>query len=627
MIKQLLKLLIIFVSFNSHAKWINLEDSPTETQFYNSHTNVNQDGTAEEIIEFRDKILNEEGRSQSSFIKTYNANDSKIKIIEAYTLNNKSKYPIDLKTIEDKPLASAPQGFDQSRQILLSFPKAEIAAEIYLKYSRQIIATHLPNYYSNKIFFATDGCWNSSHRRITSKLPLFIEVNDPDNVLQVIQEQKNGLYNIDIKLKQPICRIGAEASETGIINSHKYTWVTISSIESWNDYAKQLAAKFDEVINQPIPELFLSIVENAKLEKNEIAQLNLITSSVNDKIRYMGYWTSVKGQFIPRDLSLTASTGEGDCKDFTAVTAAILKSLGKYKVQPVLVSREEGELSLAQKLPDSSFYNHVFLKITNQVGKIYWIDPTNQISMAQGIFPDIADKIILILDQQKPDYEKTPAIDPQHAELIFQKNLEIQGDKVINTGLFTLKGETAIWFAGAKLTNSEETIKNKIFSLLSGQYLDEKDKKELLLPDLSSRIVDDLTFKFKYEQNNQLTRTNLGLAMNIRASSVVNGMINSVPNQLADLYIGPNQSVKESIILKNIKLKNIESLNYENDTPWLYIKRSLKINGDDTEITDKIVIKKNFITNEELKTTEYQVFKTALEKNIKNVAVVLPTAE
>ncbi len=243
-----------------------------------------------------------------------------------------------------------------------------------------------------------DGCWNSSHRTIASKLPLYIEVNDPDNVLQITQEHKNGLYNFDIKLKKPICRTGAEASETGIINSHKYTWVTISSLKTWNEYAKALAQKFDEVINQPLPELFLSIVETARLEKNEVAQLNLITSLVNEKIRYMGYWTSVKGQFIPRDLSLTASTQEGDCKDFTAVTAAILKEIGKYKVQPVLVSRGEGELSLAQNIPDSSFYNHVFLKITNKEGKIYWIDPTNQISMAQGIFPDIADKIILILD-------------------------------------------------------------------------------------------------------------------------------------------------------------------------------------------------------------------------------------
>jgi hypothetical protein len=128
--KQLFSILIIFVSFHSYARWINIEDSAIETQFYDSHITINKNGTAEEIIEFKDKILNEEGRSQSSFLKTYNSNDSIINIIEAYTINNDVKYPIDLKTIEDKPLASTPQGFDQIRQILLSFPKAEIGSEI-----------------------------------------------------------------------------------------------------------------------------------------------------------------------------------------------------------------------------------------------------------------------------------------------------------------------------------------------------------------------------------------------------------------------------------------------------------------------------------------------------------------
>ena len=614
--------LLLALSFTAEARWANLDDASIEMKFYNSEIKVNKNGTSEEIVEFQKKILKESGRSEvASFRIFYNSSIEKVKIIDAYTIYDGVKYQVELDKIEDKPIASTGQGFNQQKQIMISFPKAEVGAEIYLKVSNPITKTALNDFYNNKSVFGSNSCWNSSHYKITSQLPLYLEINDPSGALQVIQDKKEALHTLDIKLTKPICAEIASASETGEINLSKYTWFTVSSLKNWQDFAKQTAVKYEKVINQPIPELFLPILEAAKVEKDEIVQLNLVTSLINDKIRYMGNWITIDDAFYPRDLAVIAKAQEGDCKEYTVLTAAILKILG-YKVQPALVWRGKGEMSISQVLPSLWATNHVFLKVTNKAGKIYWIDSTNTLSMAQGIFPDIADKMILILDSKEPSYERSADINAQHSEIIFNEEMRVNGDEVFHSGDFNLIGESALALAGARLFNSEEVVRNQIFHLLSGKYLNEEDKKELILPDLSTRIVKDLVFIFKYKQNNALIKTNIGFAMEIGALWI-DQIINNVPDQLSDIYIGPNHIIKKNTVIKDVKIKNIKNLNYDIDTTWLTIKRVGKYNGNDSEISDIVIIKKSFITSEELQSQEYKSLKDGLEKNLKNVAVIL----
>ena len=77
------------------------------------------------------------------------------------------------------------------------------------------------------------------------------------------------------------------------------------------------------------------------------------------------------------------------------------------------------------------FFNHAFLKVTSKTGKIYWIDPTNNVSMATGVFSDIANKMVLILDSKEPAYERSENVDPRHSERIYLRKLEIIDDKMM----------------------------------------------------------------------------------------------------------------------------------------------------------------------------------------------------
>ena len=619
--KKFLTIFIILISCTVQARWINLDEASAEIIFENNDIKIDKTGKSEENIETRIKILNEAGRDNyASYWITYNGDISKVKILEAYTIYKGEKYNISPESIEDKPLASSAQGFDQMRQVLLSFPKAEIGAEIYLKYTRQNTKTALANFYSNVIGFSTNGCIQTSHQTISSQLPLYIDVNNPDKVLKITEDKKDDIYNLDIQLAKPVCLDVAGGSEVGSINGAKYPYVAVSSLNNWQEYAKQSSVDYNRVINQPLPEIFLPILEAAKAEKDEIAQMNIVTSMINEKIRYMGGWLSIEGHLFPRDLAVIAKLQEADCKEFSSLTANILRQLG-FKAQAVWVDRGN-QFSSEEPLPLLNIFNHAILKVTNKAGKVYWIDPTNLVSMAQGVFPDIADKMVLVLDGDNSKYERNANIDPNHSQINFIDEIEVKNNKTTHSGEVSLNGESAFILAGEGLYQSENAIKDQVFHMLSNKHLNEEEKKELILPDLTSRIVKDLKIKFQYKQSDELIKTNLQPAFAIE-SNWVSKFINYVPNQLSDIYIGPVRTDKNKTIFKDIKIKTIDNLNYTIDTPWMSINRSFKYNDNNSEMDIVIVIKKRFITSEELKSPEYIALKNSLEENVKNIAVIL----
>lgn len=618
-------ILILFFSIPAQARWATIDDTALEYKFFNNTTKINADGTSESTIETKVKILKEHGRSDfANFTLNYNGNSHKVTILEAKTIYQGQEYKVGPELIEDKPLASSPQGFDQLRQILISFPKTELGAEIYLKYTEKEMKPILDNFFGYKFYFGRGGYWQTANLTLNSEIPLHVEVNDPSNALKVDGKNNKTLSQVTqatIKLVKPICNDTVD--EPGIVNDKHLTWVSVSTINDWTELAKRMSYNYEKVIKQPLPKMFEEIAEKASKEKSEVDQINIVTSLLNEKIQYMGEWRSIEGKLYPRNLKTITTSQIGDCKDLTASTAAILNKLG-FKTQAALVLRSDSNLTDQGGLPDLHSYNsnHAFLKVTGKTGKIYWIDPTNLVSMAQGIFSDIANKMVLILDSKAPSYERSANIDFKHSENTYVREWEIIDDKLTATGYLTFKGEQALDLTGAKLYASDQNIRDSIFKILSGTSLEEQNKIELITPDLNSRIVQDITFKFKYIQDDILMKTNLGPAIQIDCHWVDN-VINSVPNQISDLILGAPNTIYRRTILKDKKIPQIKNLNYEEDTPWLKVKRTCKHVDNNTEIEDITIFKKNIITSEELQSPEYIKLKKNLMYHFIDSAIIL----
>ena len=614
--------LILFFSMSADARWATIDDATLEYKSFNNDVKINSDGTYESTVEMKVKILKEHGRSAfANFTFQYNGDSAKVSILEAKTIYQGQEYNVGLELIEDKPLASAPQGFDQLRQILISFPKTELGAEIYLKYNLKEIKPALDKFFSGQFNFGLGGYWQNASLTLNSEIPLYIKVNDPSNVLRVKKKSARTLTPVKkaaFNLVKPVCN--EVVDEPGIVNNKHLTWVSVSTIDDWTKLAKEFSYDYEKVIAQPLPKIFEAIAEKASKEKSEVDQINVVTSLLNEKIQYMGDWRSIKGRFFPRNLEKIASSQIGDCKDFSASTAAILKHLG-FKAQAALVNRSASDSTDEGGLPSIGNFNHTFLKVTSKTGKIYWIDPTNMVSMAQGIFPDIADKMVLILDSKAPSYERNGKTDPKRSERIYVRELEIVDGKITSNGYVTYKGEQALEWTGSKLYHSDQTIRDSMFNLLSRSNLEEHNKIDLIIPDLTSRIVRDVTFKFKYTQDDALIKTNLGQAIWINGDWV-DDIIDSVPNQISDLILGEPTTIYRRTIIKNKKVPQIKNLNYQEDTPWLKVKRTCKHVGNNTEIEEITIFKKSVISSEELQSTEYKKLMKNLIRNFRDSAIV-----
>lgn len=621
-IRIAVSIIIFFINLtNVHARWANIEDVQTEVKFYNQEIKIKPDATYEAIVETKAQILKEGGRFEAANYKLYyDGSNSRITILEAKTIYEGKEYVVDQNMIEDKPLASNKQGFDDYRQISIAFPRAEIGAEIYLKYAEKVTDAIPVGFFGERLFYGITGCWQNSRVSIESELPLHVKANDPDGVLSVKQTKEGKIDKIELELMQPICRTIVNEPPYGVVNKKHLPFVTISSLVDWKDLAKRIAPDYEKVIYQPLPRVFEDILEKAAKAKEPVDKINIVVSSLNEKISYMGDWRSINSKLAPKNLEQIAASQTGDCKDFTVSTASILKAMG-FKVQVAAVMRGGGVLPLYDELPIAGEFNHVFLKVTDPDSQVYWIDPTNPVSMAQGIFGDVADRMVMILDSNNPSYEKSPAVDPKYSESILVDQLEIIDDKVFHEGYWTHKGNRAINFAVSKLYNSEENIKDGMFNLLARRFLEDKYKQELILPQVKSRIVEDVTFKFKY-RDDQIIKTNFLPAIHIPCPWIEE-IINDIPDQVGDLWMDSPITVTRINVIKNQKIKGIENLNYETDTPWVSVKRTGKYTGNSTEIKDVIVFKKEFISNEELRSSEYKDLKRNLIENFKNTIILL----
>ncbi|WGJ62526.1 DUF3857 domain-containing protein [Wolbachia endosymbiont of Frankliniella intonsa] len=616
-----LALLVFFMSTIAEARWSKYEDASVEVKFSNVNINVNRDGTYETEVELQAKILKESGRDRLSLYSLiYNDDSADLTVLEAKTAYNGEEYIVTEDMIEDKPLASPSKGFDQLRQVTISFPKIEIGTEVYLRYKQVNKKVPVDNFYGLSFSYHGDYL-QAENTKINSELPLEIKVNDPREVLEIAEEKNDDIHSISIALKKAVYENTTNEPHNGILNIKHNTWVSLSSLSEWEDLAKKLAPGYHSVINQPLPATFEAIAEFAANESTDEEKINAVTSLLNEKVQYMGDWRTVSGKFFPRDLEKIADSQVGDCKDFSASTAAILQKLG-YKVQPILVMRGTTSISNPEALPNMGNFNHVMLKVTNRGGKIYCIDPTNTVSMAQGVFPDIADRNALVLDSEEADYIKIPAVQGENSKVISHSELTIEDNVVNEYGQLTVQGEAALGLTGVGLYYSDEQLRDYVFRMISGVYLDEEEKKFLELPDLTLRNVEDLTIKYEFQQKNKIFKTNLGPALNL-GDNWLNDVVNTASDQVSDLFIGVPKTKESHMIIKDIKIKNCENLNFEIDSPWLYVNRFCKYKNDGTEFSNLITIKKSFITNEELKTAEYKNLKSELENNFSRASIII----
>lgn len=619
-IPQKTKFLTISVSFSiltisiAMARWGTPDEANAEYEFFNRDITVNKEGQTEEIYEYQLKITNQKGvEKYSDFNHFYNNYSQKFELLDAKSILDDIEYVISPDMMEDKSIASDNAGFDEINQFRLAFSKVEPNTKIYLKYKVTTHSSPLKNYFDDSVSFFGPVIWNQATVRITSALPFYSQFNDPHDRITIEEYQDESTQKLTLTTKKPFCEFVIDDCDkfSSIIPNNLITYLKVSTLKNFEEMGAAFAPEYEKTFQHPLPPLMQKIRDLSEHLTSPIDQINSVTSLLQDKIRYLGDWRSVKGAYFPRTLEKIANSQSGDCKDFATSTAAILKQLG-YKAQVALVKRDEDNLMTTPPFASLKFVNHVIVKVTKSDNQVLWIDPTNTLSMADGLFSDIANRFAIVLDSQTPSFEMIPDIDASHSCVSIQETIEFKDDDIHNKGIINYKGEQSCDLTETIFLESSRVAQNNQMKVIAGNK--RLIESHLDLPALKSRIVRDLSIPYSYKAENNCIYSNMGRGFDL-GKGWAHYFLTKIPSNSLKILslLNPARTMRETLI-KNIDVENISYLNCEIQTPWLKSFRSFEETSEGILMREDTWFLKKYISPEEYKSPIYKQFIKDLEK-------------
>ena len=605
----------------AEARWAADEDAAEEVEYQNSEITVRADGTSVSVTETRMRVLKESARARQAIGSyEYNSNIQTFEVLEAFTVAGDKTYKVERSKIEDKPLASSALGFDERHQVMVPFPNVEVGASVHTKLRVVTKDVPLPGFWSMGFTYGMPVRERAGRVHIRSAIPLFVESNDPDHALRVTQTPYGkGGSDITIDLTTPVHRMPVDEPDA-LIDVTLFPWVVVSSAAEWAQAAPTMSRDYQAVLGTALPARFEAIRAKAAEKTGLSDRLNTITAELASQIRYLGDWRTSAGKFLPRDLATIAATQYGDCKDYAAATAAILRALG-VEADVAWIYRGMRYRRLPVRAPLHNDFNHAIVYVRDGDGE-RWIDPTNFASFADGIYPDIAGRQALVLRGRTPEMLQTPDARPTDAEVRVTRVVHFAPDEqLLIDGTLALTGTSAIPYAGAALKRSTRSLDYG----LAGYFGSPNELREWKVEpyDLTSRVVRDLEFHAHLVQRDSPMRTSAGDAFYLgMGGQSVAALLTPTEQRVSDLANGTPRRYGQTTELRDVRRVGRRSLDCTVESPWVDFKRTVKDVPRGVRIDDQAVVYMEIIPNADLKSERFAEVQARVRQCLTGSSVV-----
>lgn len=616
---RLIILFCLLVTQSASARWAKLEDASFLRLSDRIEVEVDTDGTYVLKREFEDEIKKEPARIESGIFQiTYNSRVSDLRVLKAATLHKGKTYPVAPEFIQDKPLASSYQGFDQIHQIMVAFPNVEIGARVRLALEERTRRAPIPGVFSRTVTFGDQRYDVRKEVRFRSRLPLVYKANDPEKLLEVREGREGEFHILELRLKRPFYRRVVDEQRISV-DTKNYLWVDVASTGDWGEMFRPLVPEYEKILKAPLPDAWKKIADRARLEPNPVAQFNFVTAALAASMHYLGDWRAVNGGHVPRALAEVARTKFGDCKDFTAATVAILRSLG-HEANPAFIFRGVNPELSPTPLANVNAFNHAIVWARAD-GKEYWIDPTNQNSFAQGVMEDIIDRPALVLAPEKPFLSRTPAGKPEDALAAFEVDLRIERDERLTAkGLARYTGRATLPFTGAELNTSRESLDFQLISNVGDTA--RMEKWSVGNYDLKSRIATDFRFDYSFSERDAEFRTTAGPALPIASTWIAQVLLVKTEGRVSDLYLEQPIEFRRDIRVRQIAALGEGDLSCTIASPWVEMKREYAKTEDGIRVRDDVKVKRSRVTAQELGSAEFAQLQREIRRCYEGAAVI-----
>lgn len=607
-----LALLLLLTFLFSPITWARLqrpEEASHKFLQINQYYQIKKNGHYKSISEFEVEILNETGRREFGFYKfSYAPYLSKIKDIEAYTKNGDSVSKVEKNFIEDKPLASSKDGFDNDNQVSIAFPNVQVGSKLYLKLTMATHTLSLENYFGTIEYFGWRENSLKQNLYVESERPIFYHIGDPLDSLNLEVKNENQKYYLNVSQKKPIY-INPVEEKDSYLTRRMAPHVELSTEKTWSkEMMKTLTDAHERVLNESLPQLHEKIFQEAKNIKNDEERIEHVIDRLQSHIRYLGDWRSVKGAIIPRPLVEIARSGYGDCKDYSASLSAILRKLG-YTSYVAWVYRGKSMQFENPKLPSIKVQNHAITYAEIQ-GQPRWFDATNNMVYIKEPLPDISGRVALLLDPHNPREKEIPDTEyKRNRAVITVEYSDVKKPYVNVKTKINLSGVAATEWTGDQLRSSMDALEFRLLEWTANNVKTVTDVKFMPFS-LMSRISRDLEFSYQFKEINSFYESNQGVGFLLWENQALSQIADRVDKRFTDLGLNYPRISEYIISFKNVTSPGAEKLNCSFKSPWVELERKVSQKAKAIQIHDVITILKPRILREDFeKATMTQLLK------------------
>jgi hypothetical protein len=619
-------LLTVFImsllSLPSFARLQRPEEASHRFLQVNQYYRVLKSGHYRSISEFQVEILNETGRRDYGFYKfNYAPYLSKIIEIQASTQNKDDTYKVEKNFIEDKPVASAKDGFDNDNQVSIAFPNVQVGSILYFKMEMETHTLPLDNFFGTIEYFGWRENSIKQNLYVESERELFFHISDPIDSLDLETKKENGKFYVNVTQKKPIY-INPVEEKDSYLTRRSVPHVEISTEKNWSkELLKPMTESYERVLTADLPDMLEKIYQQAKLMKSSTEQVEFIIEQLQNNIRYLGDWRSVKGAMIPRPLIEIAKSGYGDCKDYSASLSAILRKLG-YQSHVAWVFRGDNMQFENPKLPNMKVHNHAITYAEIQ-GKPYWYDATNSMVYIAEPLPDIAGRMALILNAKDPQEKLIPEnkVSKNHSVIQVEYS-NVKSNYITVKTKLKLSGISATEWTGDQLRSSEESLQ---FRLLEWTAANVKTVKDVTFTpfNLMSRITRDLEFNYQFKELNPFYQSNQGYGFILWENQALSQIADRVDKRFTDLGLNHPRVSEYFITFKDASSESLSKLNCSFKTEWVEFDRQVSQKTKSIQIHDTIKILKPRILREDFEKTAMNSLLTDIRKCVIRKLLIL----
>ncbi len=597
------------------------DDVGSVIEFDRRRFDVKADGRYTFRGEYQIRIVNENGRdSQSEQALAFNSGASTLRVLAARVIGAEGRaVDVPKRNIELREAGESIKFFDTQKQMIISFPNVRIGSRIFVSYEIRFSEVPAPGQFSATVY-ADRALTEAMSVEIVSDRPLARWASDPgrrfafesDRVGTRFREVAKSVKPLDLAIVDEDFQAFDPAGETVF---------SYSTVKAWGEYAPSLIAEIEKLTSARLPESLAGIVAQVDRRAPVVDQLNRVTSLMNEEFRYFGDWRRRNGTHAPRSLESVAESRYGDCKDLSLVAAALFRALGFKAYQAWIYRGEEPYNPRAYELPSDALFNHAVTYV-EAGGKAYWVDPTNAVSFAQGIFVDIADRPAFVLNPEKPALIDTPTMRAEESAWSSDIRLEVAGNGEVKAkGTVRSSGRMAILMTSNNFFHSPESNDYWLIRSISGSErvvgfkVGDYERR--------SRVVGDLAIDVEYRLEDIGLRTSAGLGFPLARDPVVDAALVDARDRLAGIWLGAPKTGVQRFEIANVRKVGNENLDCSIESPWAKFSRRVRATPRGVSITDRVESLRKLIPVADHRSPEFAAFQKRVKDCFYRAAVVL----